>query len=265
MKPRKSRDGKAKDRSGQVPRPSSGTLWLYGVHPVRAALANPRRRRLRLLATREAVHHLGSGNGPPHPPAEIVDRATIDRLLPHTVHQGLALEALPLEEPSLEEVLAGPGSLLLVLDRANDPHNVGAVLRSAAAFGAAAVILPKDHAPPISGALAKAASGALEVVSLVTVTNLARALDAIKEAGYWSVGLSGEAPQTLDTIDLKGRIALIIGAEGEGLRRLTREGCDFLARLPTAGPIADVNLSNAAAIALYEAVRQRAQPAKTRP
>jgi 23S rRNA (guanosine2251-2'-O)-methyltransferase len=260
MKPRKSRDEKAKGPPGQTPRAVPGAIWLYGVHPVRAALANPRRQRLRLLATREAADLLRQDANPPRPPAEIVDRNVIERLLPHSVHQGLALETLPLEAPTLEEVLAGPGSLLLVIDRANDPHNVGAVLRSAAAFGAAAVILPKDHAPPISGALAKAASGALEAVPLVTVTNLARALDALKAGGYWCVGLTGEATQPLDEIDLKGRIALIIGAEGEGLRRLTREGCDFLVRLPTVGPIADVNLSNAAAIALYEAVRQRRTP-----
>lgn len=254
MKPRKSRDEKAKDRPREVSR-TPGAVWVYGVHSVKAALANPKRRRLRLLATREAAGQLGQGEGAPRPPPEIVERNAIDRLLPHAVHQGLALETLPLEEPGLEDVLGG--SLLLILDRANDPHNVGAVLRSAAAFGATAVVLPKDHAPPIGGALAKAASGALEVVPLVTVTNLARALDALKEAGYWCVGLSGDATGTLDSIDLKGRIALIIGAEGEGLRRLTREACDFLVRLPTGGPIADLNLSNAAAIALYEAVRQR--------
>jgi 23S rRNA (guanosine2251-2'-O)-methyltransferase len=257
MKPRKSRDEKTKIPPGQGPRATPGAIWLYGIHSVRAALANPRRRRLRLLATREAANLLRQDADPPRPQAEIVDRTAIDRLLPHAVHQGLALEAHLLDNPSLEAILAGPGSLLLVLDRANDPQNVGAVLRSAAAFGASAVVLPKDHAPPISGALAKAASGALEVVPLVTVTNLARALDALKAAGYWCVGLSGDATQPLDEIDLKGRIALIIGAEGEGLRRLTREACDFLVRLPTEGPIADVNMSNAAAIALYEAVRQR--------
>jgi 23S rRNA (guanosine2251-2'-O)-methyltransferase len=191
---------------------------------------------------------------------EIVPREALDRLLPPgAVHQGLILEAEPLPESDLDEVLAlAPApSTLVVLDRANDPHNVGAVLRSAAAFGASAVVLPRDHAPAITGALAKSASGALEVVPLVIVTNLARALDAMKEARFWCVGLTEDAEQTLAQIDLKGRVALIVGAEGGGLRRLTREGCDFLARLPTGGPVSALNMSNAAAIALYECARQR--------
>lgn len=237
--------------------PVSGQ-WLFGLHTVKAALANPRRHCLRLVATREALAELPQ---PSHGlQAEILGREEIDRLLPPgAVHQGVALRAEPLPERDLTSILAsaGPDAIFMVLDRANDPHNVGAVLRSAAAFGAAAVVLPRDHAPSVTGTLAKAASGALELVPLVMVTNLARALDEMKEANVWCVGLAGEADRPLEAIDLKGRVALLVGAEGAGLRRLTREACDFLARLPTGGPVADLNMSNAAAIALYEATRQR--------
>lgn len=233
-------------------------VLLYGLHTVRAALESPRRTAIRLLGTREALAELGDsrGLGP-----EVVARDALDRLLPPgAVHQGVILEAEPLPEPDLDEVmaLAPAQAVILVLDRANDPHNVGAVLRSAAAFGAAAVVLPRDHAPAITGALAKAASGALEIVPLVVVTNLARALDALKDQRFWCVGLTEDAEQPLAAIDLKGRVALVVGAEGGGLRRLTREGCDFLARLPTGGPVSALNMSNAAAIALYECARQRA-------
>lgn len=241
----------------QIAAPMSG-LWLFGLHTVKAALSNPRRHCMRLVATREALAELAPPAGALQ--AEIMGRDEIDRLLPPgVVHQGAALRVEPLPDRDLSELLAsaGPDAVFVVLDRANDPHNVGAVLRSAAAFGATAVILPKDHAPSVTGTLAKAASGALEWVPLVMVTNLARALDEMKEANVWCVGLAGEADRPLEAIDLKGRVALLVGAEGAGLRRLTREACDFLARLPTGGPVGDLNMSNAAAIALYEATRQR--------
>ncbi|MCX7354188.1 MAG: 23S rRNA (guanosine(2251)-2'-O)-methyltransferase RlmB [Alphaproteobacteria bacterium] len=218
---------------------------------------------MRLVVTRDTLAELAPPPGAPQP--EIMGREEIDRLLPPgVVHQGIGLRAEPLPEQDLTSLLAasGPDAIFVILDRANDPHNVGAVLRSAAAFGAMAVILPRDHAPSVTGTLAKAASGALELVPLVMVTNLARALDEMKEANVWCVGLAGEADKPLDAIDLKGRVALLVGAEGAGLRRLTREACDFLARLPTDGPVADLNMSNAAAIALYEATRQR-RAAKT--
>jgi 23S rRNA (guanosine2251-2'-O)-methyltransferase len=199
----------------------------------------------------------------PHdaPGPEILARAEIDRLVPPgSVHQGIALLAEPLTEPVFEEVIdaaAAAGAPLVVLDQVTDPHNVGAILRSAAAFGAGAVVAPERNAPRISGVLAKSASGAVDIVPFLRVVNLARALRQIKEAGFWCVGLDAAAEQTLAAADLTGRIALVLGAEGAGLRRLTRETCDTTLRLPTRPPIASLNVSNAAAVALYELARRR--------
>jgi len=246
-------------------------IWIYGRHAVRAALTNPTRRCHRLVATAETTAEaqklLGETQARLLPDfrTETLDRPRLEALLAKgAVHQGLALLAEPLPQAFLEDVLAElpplPSSepaVVVVLDQVSDPHNVGAILRSAAAFGARAVVLPEHGTPPASAALAKAASGALEQVPLIRVTNLARALDQLKEAGFWSVGLEESGEKTLADLDLDGRIALVLGAEGEGLRRLTRERCDFLARLPTSGPIASLNVSNAAAIALYEVARRR--------
>jgi 23S rRNA (guanosine2251-2'-O)-methyltransferase len=169
----------------------------------------------------------------------------------------VALLSEPLREPALEDIVAEAGerALLVLLDRVSDPHNVGAVLRSAAVFGAQAVVVPEYGAPEITGALAKAASGAVEHVPLVRVVNLARAMDALKEAGFWCVGLDEEAERGLAGASPGGRVALALGAEGAGLRRLTRERCDLLARLPARGAIKSLNVSNAAAVALYELTR----------
>ena len=246
-------------------------IWIYGRHAVRAALTNPTRRCHRLVATAETTAEaqklLGETQARLLPDfrTETLDRPRLEALLAKgAVHQGLALLAEPLPQAFLEDVLAElpplPSSepaVVVVLDQVSDPHNVGAILRSAAAFGARAVVLPEHGTPPASAALAKAASGALEQVPLIRVTNLARALDQLKEAGFWSIGLEESAEKTLAELDLGGRVALVLGAEGEGLRRLTRERCDFLARLPTSGPIASLNVSNAAAIALYEVARRR--------
>jgi len=246
-------------------------IWIYGRHAVRAALTNPTRRCHRLVATAETTAEaqklLGETQARLLPDfrTETLDRPRLEALLAKgAVHQGLALLAEPLPQAFLEDVLAElpplPSSepaVVVMLDQISDPHNVGAILRSAAAFGARAVVLPEHGTPPASAALAKAASGALEQVPLIRVTNLARALDQLKEAGFWSVGLEESGEKTLADLDLDGRIALVLGAEGEGLRRLTRERCDFLARLPTSGPIASLNVSNAAAIALYEVARRR--------
>jgi 23S rRNA (guanosine2251-2'-O)-methyltransferase len=252
------------------PRRDTGS-WIYGRHAVRAALRNPARRLRRLVAIpeiaaeaqawlAEAKARVSAGLK-----AETLERARLEALLPEgAVHQGLALQAEPLPPAFLEDVLAeippapaAGAAVVVVLDQVSDPHNVGAVLRSAAAFGAHAVVLPEHGTPPSTASLAKAASGALEQVPLVRVTNLVRALDKLKEAGFWCVGLDESAEKLLADLDLTGRVALVLGAEGEGLRRLTRERCDFLARLPTRDPLASLNVSNAAAIALYEVARRR--------
>ena len=231
-------------------------------------LANKQRIIRRLAATSEARDQLAEAlrNLDKHRAYPIVletlDRVALERLLPSgAVHQGVAALVEPLEQPDILEVCdqaASAGSaLVLILDQVTDPHNVGAILRSAAAFGARAVIVTERNAASESGTLAKSASGALEHVPLVPVTNLARAMAQLKEAGFWCIGLAAEASQTLADIDLSGRIAIVLGAEGAGLRRLTRDNCDKLARLPTQGPIGQLNVSNAAAIALYEVARRR--------
>jgi 23S rRNA (guanosine2251-2'-O)-methyltransferase len=250
-----------------------GDNWLYGRHAVVAALNNPQRswRRLAVLAGQETAAAAlvaaarAEWHGPTSVPGsetvEVLDRAAFNLLLPEgAVHQGWALAVEPLDPLDLDDVLriahlAAGRSILIVLDQVSDPHNVGAVLRSAAAFGAAAVILAEHGAPPVSGALGKAASGALDCVPLVRVVNLARALDRLKEAGYWCCGLDESAPAPLAALDLGVRVALVLGSEGGGLRRLLRERCDYLARLPTRPPLSSLNVSNAAAIALYELVR----------
>ena len=252
---------KARDRSDARPRPhrveGSGSLWLYGRHAVAAALANPARRSLRLLATRDAAHDAEAlaRTRPGAPAPETADRRDIERLVgPGAVHQGLALEVLALPDPELDGAVAG-GDLVVVLDQVSDPQNVGAILRSAAAFGAAAVVLQDRHSPQATGALAKAASGALEWVPLVRVPNLARALDRLKELGYWIAGLDGAAEEALGSAPLQAPAALVLGAEGAGLRRLSREACDRLLRIPSGRPELSLNVSNAAAVALYEARR----------
>jgi 23S rRNA (guanosine2251-2'-O)-methyltransferase len=233
--------------------------FLWGVHAVRAALANPARRCRRLLVTtqgRESVADIL----PATLAVEILDRQALDALLPDAVHQGVALETEPLAEPDLEDVLesvpAAAPLLLVVLDQVTDPHNVGAILRSAAAFGAAALIVQDRHSPPVSGTLAKAASGGIEIVPIVRVTNLARALDRLRDSGLFCLGFDSEAECDLHAIEPGERVALVMGAEGPGLRRLTRERCDMMAKLPTQDPVASLNVSNAAAIALYDMARR---------
>ena len=245
---------------------TAGQSWLYGRHAVTAALANPARRWHRLLALPETAAEAArlleaAPAAPAEARVEVVERRGLEALLPPgAVHQGLALIADPLPVQDLEGVIAalprGPGPhILVLLDQVTDPHNVGAILRSAAAFGALAVVVPEHGAPPITGTLAKAASGALELVPLVRVANLSRTLERLKEAGFWSVGLDATATDTLDALDLPANLALVLGAEGSGLRRLTREHCDFLAKLPTRGTLSSLNVSNAAAVALYELTR----------
>ena len=233
-------------------RASQGQVRLWGRHAVEAALRNPARRYRKLWATREGIASL-DGELPPDFPLEFADVADLARLVARDApHQGLVLECDPLEDRHLDEVLDGDqGRPLVVLDQVTDPHNVGAILRSAAAFGAAALITQDRHAPPEGGVLAKSASGALETVPWVRVVNLARALEQIAEAGYWRLGLAGEAEASLAEALTAGPVALVLGAEGEGLRHNIAAHCDALARLPIGDAIESLNVSNAAAIALY--------------
>lgn len=223
--------------------------WIWGAHPLRAALANPARRLRRVLATEAARRRL------PELPAgaEAASARRIAELLPEgAAHQGCAALAEPLAPASLADTLAAAGGApLVVLDGVTDPRNVGAILRSAAAFGAAAVVVARRGAPPESGALAKAAAGALDIVPMPRVANLARALREIAAAGWWTVGLDGAAPRSLAEARPPPRCALALGAEGAGLRRLTREACDECAALPLPGAVNSLNVSNACAVALY--------------
>lgn len=239
-------------------RSASDGIWLFGHHAVELALRNPRRHVRRLLATRESADRL-AGLRPDVEPT-ILDRKALERNLPEgAVHQGVALLTKPLDQPDLDTLLETlpADALILVLDQVTDPHNVGAILRSAAVFGAAAVLVPRRHAPTETGALAKAASGALEHVPLVAAANLDRALQQLKQAGFWCIGFDAAADTPLASARLDGRIALVLGAEGAGLRRLTAKGCDLLVHLPTSGPIGSLNVSNAAAVALYAVSQTR--------
>jgi len=255
------RDGAQRDGAQRPAR--DGGLWLYGHHPVLAALQNEARRCLRLVTSAEHLDELSpeiqravEARGLT---VEMAPRDVLERMLPAgSVHQGLALKVEPLEELALDEACArdeGERAIVVVLDQVTDPHNVGAILRSAAAFGARAVVVTDRHAPGATAVMAKSASGALDVIPLVRVTNLARALDQLGEMGYWRVALDADAPATLAGTDTTGSIALVLGAEGLGLRRLTRERCDTLASLPIKG-MESLNVSNAAAVALYELIRE---------
>lgn len=241
---------------------------LYGIHAVAAAWTNPARKIRDLFVTEAGLEALDSAfdkaskDELDRPEPQLVEKDDLDKLLPPgAVHQGVALSCAPLPEVQIEDICIAaandPTATVVVLDQVTDPHNVGAVLRSAAAFGAKAVIVQDRHAPPVTGTLAKTASGAVEVVPLVRVTNLARAIDDLKAAGFWTVALAESGARNLHQVDLTGRSALVMGSEGEGIRRLTGERCDEIVRLPTGGPIGSLNVSNAAAVALYEVARRR--------
>ncbi len=236
----------------------SAGLWLYGLHPVRAALANPARKVTRAVLTERAVGEIGAKllDGVRH---ETADAEAIGRILPQgAVHQGAALLCEPLPHRDPAEVLAAePGRrrIVLVLDQVSDPHNVGAILRSAAAFGVAATIVQDRHAPAESGVLAKAASGALDIVPYIAVVNIARALDELAQLGFWRVALTGYGEASLQAAVREGDLAIVLGAEGAGLRRLVRERCDIAATIPIDARMESLNVSNAAAVALYEARR----------
>ena len=239
--------------SGGAPR---GSVWLHGIHPVAAALANPARRLKRLLLTEEAEAALAARVPQPWPLAvERVERGRLDHLLGRdTVHQGAGLLADLLAPASLTAVLARPGPLL-ILDQVTDPRNIGATLRSAAAFGVAGVVLQDRNAPEETGVMAKAASGALETVPLVRAVNLARTLVALKAAGLWVIGLDAGGRALRGEALAERRVAMVLGAEGDGMRRLTRETCDELYGLAMPGVMESLNVSAAATLALYELTR----------
>ncbi len=230
--------------------------WIWGWHAALAALANPLREpAARLLATPEQAKRL-EGRFGRLTALEITDGPAISRALPQgAVHQGVALRAGALEETALADLAPAPGAVLLMLDQVTDPQNVGAILRSAAAFGAAGVVLQDRHAPRLTGALAKAAAGAVDAIPIVRVVNLSRALESLEDAGWRAVGLDGRAERTLAQVLDGGPVVLVMGSEGEGLRPLVAEHCDELAKIPMPGGFESLNVSAAAAVALYEAVR----------
>ncbi|MGQ7828753.1 23S rRNA (guanosine(2251)-2'-O)-methyltransferase RlmB [Altererythrobacter sp. Z27] len=247
----KGRAGRMKGGRGSG-RASTGSVRLWGRHAVEAALKNPARQHRKLWATREGIDSL-DGELPADFPVEYADAADLGRLVARDApHQGLVLECAALEDVFLDEVMDGDAARpLIVLDQVTDPHNVGAILRSAAAFGAAAIVTQDRHAPPESGVVAKSASGALEVVPWVRVVNLSRALEEMAEAGYWRIGLTGYAEATLAEALPTGPVALVLGAEGAGMRLNIEAHCDALAKLPITRAVESLNVSNAAAIALY--------------
>ncbi|CAJ0862134.1 hypothetical protein AMST5_01461 [freshwater sediment metagenome] len=254
------RPGREKPRSAPAVRtdsprgpfrpPSPEVVTLYGAHSVRAALTGGRRKLLALYATETALPRIAelarAAGLEPH----LVDARDLTRHLgEEAVHQGLLLEARPLPEADIADIEAKSG-IILALDQITDPHNVGAILRTACAYGVDALIVTERHSPDFTGVLAKAASGALEHVTIVSVVNLARALDQLRDVGYSVIGLDSEGSEPIETIPLSKPLALVLGAEGKGLRRLTRERCDLVARLDLPGPIKSLNVSNACAATL---------------
>ncbi|NNE81031.1 MAG: 23S rRNA (guanosine(2251)-2'-O)-methyltransferase RlmB [Silicimonas sp.] len=233
----------------------SGSFWLFGLHAVRDALMNPDREKLRLVLTKNAADRLGDTLSQSPIAPEIADARKFPVPLdPGSVHQGAALEVRPLDWGPISDLGAGEGPrTVLCLDRVTDPHNVGAVLRSAEVFGASAVIAPTRHAAPETGALAKSASGALERQPYLRVKNLAASLEHLKELGFYVIGLDGEAEHNLEDIlaDAPERVALVLGAEGPGLRDKTKATCDRLAKIRFQGDFGSLNVSNAAAVSLY--------------
>lgn len=231
----------------------SGEGWLWGVHAISAALTNPKRKLKRLIATKNGLDRLSAKPAK----AELMEPGAIDALLPRdAVHQGLAAQFEPLAPVQIEDVIAAGISRVVVLDQVSDPHNLGAIYRSAAAFGFGAMVLQTRNAPPISGSVAKAAVGAVETVEECRVVNIARALDALNDAGYHTVGLAGEGRAFIDAaVSGADKLAIVLGAEGSGLRPGVAKACAELARIPIASDMESLNVSNAAAIAFYEAQR----------
>ncbi len=237
-------------------------FWIYGLHAVRAALSNPARVAIKIAATARALSEIRA-ELPLNLPIEPADPEAISKIVPAAaVHQGIALLCEPLTAVRLDETLGklAPGRrTVAVLDHITDPHNEGAILRSAAAFGVCAIIVQNRHAPPESGALAKAASGALDIVPRISVVNIARTLEDLGRMNFWRIALAGDAQSSLQDVARVGDIAIVLGAEGTGVRRLVRETCDASAAIPMSGAMGSINVSNAAAIALYELQKLRKQ------
>ncbi len=258
--PKKSAQKRSSFEKGAPP----GTVWLFGLHAVREALENPAREKLRLIVTKNAADRLGAALTDADIAPEMADPRRFPAPLdPQSVHQGAAIEVKPLDWGSVSELCGykrEDNPLVLLLDRVSDPHNVGAILRSAEVFGARAVIAPRRHSAPETGALAKSASGALERQPYLQVPNLVRAMSSLQEMGYRILGLDGEAEDTLDAVLEKtppAPTALVLGSEGPGLRQLTKETCDALVKISASGAFGSLNVSNAAAISLYAAAQAR--------
>ncbi len=237
-------------------------ILLYGRHPVSLALQNPKRHIREILATKGATDGL---HIPASVPVRVVGREQLDALVGRdAVHQGLVARCAPSAPVTLKEILKQLGEtkpgVVMLLDQVTDPHNIGAILRSAVAFDALCVIIPEAGAPDETGVLAKSASGALELIPLIRVANLARAMDQLKEAGFWCIGMDGHAEAAIGDQKLPSRSAFVMGSEGDGMRRLTAELCDFVTKLPMNPVIESLNVSNAAAITLYEYRRQYPTP-----
>src|SRR4051812_37418862 len=246
----KSRESRGRPVRGDRDASPDGPVILYGWHTVAAALSNPERHIRKLWVTENAARRLADDKIETRVAPEIVRPSEIDqRLGPDAVHQGLLAEADPLPSPDIDTL--EPEGMILVLDQITDPHNVGAILRSAAAFGVKAIVTTARHSPEATGVLAKSASGALELVPVITVQNLARALTQLDERGFQTVGLDSAGQDDISTIALRQPLALVLGAEGKGLRQLTRETCSVVARLDMPGEIKSLNVSNAAVLALY--------------
>ena len=237
---------------------NSHDIFLYGRHPIELALKNKRRRILELYYTKGSLDSLSV---PDAVKSRCVDRHFLDSLVGRdALHQGLVARCAPLTQLSVSDLIKSlkenKTATIMILDQVTDPHNIGAILRSGIAFDADAVIVPEAGAPEESGTLAKSASGALELIPFIRVPNLARAMDALKEAGFWCIGLDGYAEQSITDSKLPDRCAFVMGSEGDGMRRLTRENCDYCVKLPMNPVIESLNVSNAAALTLYEFRRQ---------
>ncbi|MFD0987061.1 23S rRNA (guanosine(2251)-2'-O)-methyltransferase RlmB [Methyloligella solikamskensis] len=244
--------GQGRSRQGSA---ADGPHWLYGLHAVEAALRNDAREVHRLLATPNAARKLESPIAARGTKVETVTPKHLDKLLgPDQVHQGIALEVSPLPALSIEDL--PDTQIVLILDQVTDPHNVGALLRSAAAFGAGALIMQERHSAPLNATLAKTASGALDLVPVILVGNLAQSLEILKERGFWLIGFAEEGADALEGVTPKRPLGIVLGAEGRGLRELTRKTCDQLCRISTQDSLASLNVSNAGAIALHWAASQ---------